>query len=248
MFHELKKSVYRALPDSVTEIIDWRNAPGLSAREGNRYVRDISAEIDLERLTTLHREAKAIPGDEMNVAKYFAHRPSLRSRLIAAARMGLHQTKGLKVLDIGCGPGWFLAVANHLGHDCTGMDLPLEMIRPEDRLAYTAVPEILHCADRIIRTSIEKFTPIPAAGPYDLIACTLVCFDGHWNDTPWGAEEWEYFLDDALGKLNPGGQLYLELNNKPTIHTELIYYDQATLDLFNSKGYVNRNNVIIRKD
>jgi SAM-dependent methyltransferase len=248
VFHELKKSIYRALPDRVTERNSWRKAPGLSARQGNQYIQEILAGIDLERLTALQLQTKDALGDESTCSvKYFDHRLWLRKSLIAAARLGLHEEKGLTVLDIGCGPGWFLAAANHLGHDCTGMDLPLEMIRAEDQLAYTAIPEILHCADRITRASIEKFTSIPVAGPYDLITCTLVCFDDHWSETPWGAGEWEYFLEDALSKLKPAGRLYLELNDKPDIHRELIFYNQETLNLFRQRGEVNGNMVIIRK-
>jgi 2-polyprenyl-3-methyl-5-hydroxy-6-metoxy-1,4-benzoquinol methylase len=38
--------------------------------------------------------------------------------------LGLHKPEPLKILDLGCGSGYFLAVAKHLGFDAIGVDRP----------------------------------------------------------------------------------------------------------------------------
>ena len=41
-----------------------------------------------------------------------------------AARIGLDRATGLRILDMGTGPGYFAYVCEQLGHHCTGIELP----------------------------------------------------------------------------------------------------------------------------
>jgi SAM-dependent methyltransferase len=248
----LKRVIRKMLPERAQEWIEWHRTLGdllSSGRQLGRHIfDDIQAEIDTEHLIALQQESRsALDADPEAAAKYYDHRTWLRQSVKQAVRLNLHQDRGLKVLDIGCGPAWFLAVANHLGHECTGMDLPLEMLRPEDRPAYSTIPQILHCADQINRGTIKAFQPIHIDDSFDLITCFLVCFDGHWQEKPWGVNEWEYFLNDANRLLTPGGRLYLELNPKPAVHPELKFYDRPTRELFLSKGSLDNQSFLMSR-
>ena len=54
-------------------------------------------------------------------------------------------------------------------------------------------------------------------------------------------------MDDADRLLAPGGRLYLQLNAKPDVHPDLVYYDRPTRELFASRGDVESRYVLIAK-
>lgn len=113
----------------------------------------------------------------------------------------------LRVLDLGCGSGYFLHIARCLGHDVLGLDLDVEPVFNET-LRLLGVPRIVHY--------ILAFQPLPDTGAaFDLITAHMTCFNRRADGSHWGVEEWEYFLADAYSRITPTGRLQFDLNVLP---------------------------------
>jgi SAM-dependent methyltransferase len=113
----------------------------------------------------------------------------------------------LRILDVGCGSGYFLHIAKCLGHDVLGLDLDREPIFRET-ISLLGLKRIIH--------RIEPFQPLPDTGaPFDLITAHMTRFNWYEDDTPWGTREWEFFLNDLASRLTPCGRLQFDLNALP---------------------------------
>lgn len=135
-----------------------------------------------------------------------------------------------RILDLGCGTGYFLYICDWLGHDVVGLDV-------DDRPMYGEVMQALGLGRVLWR--IRSFQPLPDLGrKFDLITAFLVCFNGHKGSKLWGPAEWKFFLDDLETRLRPGGRMYLELNRE--LHGA--FYTEDLRRLFGERGAaINRN-------
>ncbi len=114
------------------------------------------------------------------------------------------------ILDLGCGPGYFLYVARKLCHTGIGLDIDEQPIF-RDTLRLLEVPRIVH--------RIAPLEPLPGTEKrFDLITSYLTCFhrierlpDGNWR--MWSPEQWQFFIDDVrANQLVPAGTLLLEFH------------------------------------
>ena len=110
------------------------------------------------------------------------------------------------ILDLGCGAGYFLYIAQLLGHSGLGLDM--------DRLSmFREVTRLLGVRRMVQR--IEAFRPLPDFGQkFDFITAFMVCFNNHKMPDLWKVAEWEFFLDDLAKHLTPRGRVWLELNQE----------------------------------
>ena len=111
-----------------------------------------------------------------------------------------------RILDLGCGAGYFLYISQLLGHSGLGLDMDrLSMFREVTRLLGV----------RRIVQRIEAFRPLPDLGQkFDLITAFMICFNNHKMPDVWDVPEWEFFLDDLAKHLTPRGRVWLELNQE----------------------------------
>ena len=114
------------------------------------------------------------------------------------------------ILDLGCGPGYFLYVAQKLGHSGVGLDTDEHAVF-RDTLPLLGVKRIVH--------RIQPRFHLPSAEKkYDLITSYLTCFhrlerlrNGNWQT--WSSAEWQFFIDDVRAhQLAEGGLLLLEFH------------------------------------
>src|SRR6266540_7519117 len=110
-----------------------------------------------------------------------------------------------RILDLGCGAGYFLYIAQLLGHKGLGLDL--------DQLPMFGDLTRLLGVRRVI-WQIKAFEPLPDLGKFDLITAFLICFNRHKQANVWGVPEWEFFLNDLAKHLTPRGRVWLELNQE----------------------------------
>jgi hypothetical protein len=62
---------------------------------------------------------------------------------------------------------------------------------------------------------IQRFVPLPPLGAqFDVITAYMICFNDHKTDHIWGPAEWDFFLNDLLRHLRPGGKIRLEFNRE----------------------------------
>jgi SAM-dependent methyltransferase len=166
----------------------------------------ITSTIDREKFREIsERYRMENPGDEW--PKYLEIERWMEINLKRVRDLGLDLGGRKRVLDIGCGTGYFLYICQYLGHDVLGMDLDVEP-------GFREMVDLLGVKRVIWR--IEAYEALPDLGPkFDVIAAHMICFNGHKSDKLWKIPEWEFFLDDLAERhLEQGGQICLELNRE----------------------------------
>ena len=137
-----------------------------------------------------------------------------------------------RILDLGCGTGYFLYIAQLLGHEVLGLDLAnLPMFGELTRLLGV---------NRVI-WEIKAFNPLPDLGKFDVITAFLICFNCHKQANVWGVPEWEFFLNDLAKHLTRRGRVWLELNQE----YDGTFYTPELKEFFHKRGAkIDRHKVI----
>jgi SAM-dependent methyltransferase len=238
---------------SVARLADLARVWARLYRRGSLSLLQIPAAVrndaDLGRISLLREETRdTFRNDPTSAAKYTDYRFWIPFNVDRVANLSLHAAKPLRVLDIGCGPGYFLAAARACGHTVYGVDAPASVMSPVEKRVYGELLAALSLTPRVSTLLVERFVPMAlGVRDLDLITAFWICFNCHRRDDEWGAREWSFFIQDALSYLRDGGILHLELNSNPERYKALQWYDDETLALFRSAGDVNRNVVRIRK-
>jgi SAM-dependent methyltransferase len=137
----------------------------------------------------------------------------------------LHRAPPRRVLDLGCGGGFFLFILKQLGHSVLGLDVDESPLFRE-LLEVFAVP----------RTAfrIQPFESLPNLGQqFDWITAFSIGFDRHRaTNSRWGPGEWDFLLRDLQRRLAPGGKIYLTLN--PLANGD--YLTPELRDFFSRRG------------
>jgi SAM-dependent methyltransferase len=214
-----------------------------------RLTSRICENADLARIAQLGREmASALERDPYTAAKYVDYAYWIPFNVDRVGALSLHNSKPLRLLDIGCGPGYFLAAAKACGHEGYGIDAPARVLTDIETRVYSEMLAALACADRVAPLLIERYVPMALPQrDLDLITAFWICFNRHQQPDEWGVAEWQFFVQDAMTHLRPGGVLYLELNSNVERYREREWYDEATLQFFRSAGTVQRNVVRIAR-
>lgn len=209
----------------------------------------LCAAADLERIQRLAEEmAEIVDCDPESAAKYADYNFWIPFNAVRIGALSLHRSQPLRILDVGCGPGYFVAAALACGHDCYGVDAPVGVLSDIEARVYSEMLGALSCADRVSTLLVERFQPMRLeCRDLDLITAFWICFNRHQQPDEWGAEAWRFWVDDAMSYLADGGVLHLELNSHPQRYGKLEWYDRETLDYFRSAGAVERNVVRITK-
>ena len=85
----------------------------------------VRANTDLKRIQRLgHEMAGVLEREPTCAAKYTDYTFWIPFNVARIGGLSLHKTPPLRMLDIGCGPGYFLAAAQACGHECYGIDAP----------------------------------------------------------------------------------------------------------------------------
>jgi len=128
-----------------------------------------------------------------------------------AQDLWLDRASPMRIVDLGCGAGYFLYVCKYFGHDVLGFDTDNEALFR----ATTALLDVARVVGRI-----ERQTPLPDLGAkFDLVTAHRICFHriGHVRDgIEWSPADWEVFINDIRTRfLNENGRLVLDFNPRP---------------------------------
>lgn len=119
----------------------------------------------------------------------------------------------IRIVDLGCGAGYFLYLCRLFGHEGLGLDT-------DEELFFRGTTQLLGV--RRVVGRIHPQTPLPDLGKkFDLVTGHRVCFhrierdeNGVWKE--WTPADWEFFIHDIRTRfLKPNGRLLLELNPRP---------------------------------
>jgi SAM-dependent methyltransferase len=137
----------------------------------------------------------------------------------------------LQILDLGCGPGYFLYLSRLFGHEGVGLD-------PDDEPFFRGTTELFGVPRVIAR--IHPQTPLPDFGrKFDLVTAHRVCFhritrtkNGEWLE--WSPADWKFFINDIRTRfLKPEGRLLLEFNRRQDGSS---FFTSEWRDFFESQG------------
>ncbi|HEX4638720.1 MAG TPA: methyltransferase domain-containing protein [Chthoniobacterales bacterium] len=128
-----------------------------------------------------------------------------------AQDLWLDRAPPLRILDLGCGAGYFLYVCKHFGHDVLGFDIDSEPL-------FGATTKLLDVPRVIGR--IERQTPLRDFGKkFDVVTAHRICFHriGKMrNGVEWSPADWKFFVEDVRANLlNENGRLLLDFNPRP---------------------------------
>ena len=246
------KNIWRTIiPVNFREIISFEykvlNFNLMAIFTVERIYNKLCKSIDHSSINYLNSKYRAqIIADPECAAKYSNVGFWLRQNVLRAVKLNLDKNKIIKILDIGCGPGYFLAVLKYLGHDALGLDAPDNYLTPTEIEVFREINTSLTTNRQRIPIISNTKTEIDQG--FDLITSFLVCFNNHKRVDEWTKTEWEYFVNDMKSKLNYGGLIHLELNENIQKYGDLKYYDQDTLSYFESVGKVKKNVITIEKN
>jgi SAM-dependent methyltransferase len=179
--------------------------------------------IDPVRFEQIHRRyAVAEPGADW--PKYLDLDRWIGVNIRRARQLELDLSRPKRILDLGCGAGYFLYIAQLLGHSGVGLDMDrLPMFREMTRLLGV----------RRVVQRIQRFRPLPNFGQkFDLITAFMICFNNHKMPGLWGVAEWEFFLNDLAKHLKPRGRVWLELNQE----YDGTFYTPELKNFFGNRG------------
>ena len=189
--------------------------------------------IDLEgvkKIAAIH----GIPNPGSQPEKYLEIDHWIGVNLRRVLSLGLDLKPRRRILDLGCGTGYFLHICRRLGHDVLGLDWPGCPVWYADLMKVLEVPRGVWW--------IKPFEPLPdLGGRFDVVTAFMICFNGHLSEGLWKKEEWAFFLDDLWTRLNPGAIVWLQLN--PEAGEQ--YYTPELRQFFEERGaLVDRNRVV----
>jgi len=167
------------------------------------------AKIDGDRLRAVERQMAALPADAPPLWRHYAKYLEIEKRLTInierAQNLDLDRLPPQQILDLGCGGGFFLFIAEHLGHHGIGLDLAGVPV-------FDALIDLLQVERKVHR--VRAFEPLPDLGrKFDLITAFATAFQGSREDRwRWGPADWDFFLKDLKGRLAPGGRIFFDLN------------------------------------
>jgi len=185
--------------------------------------------VDFEQIRK--RYAVANPGADWPKYLDLDRWIGINIRRIRQVELDLARPK--RILDLGCGAGYFLYIAQLLGHSGLGLDMDrLSMFREVTRLLGV----------RRIVQQIEAFRPLPDFGQkFDLVTAFMICFNNHKMPDLWNVPEWEFFLNDLAKHLTPRGRVWLELNQE----YDGSFYTPELKEFFQRRGArINEQKVI----
>jgi SAM-dependent methyltransferase len=148
-----------------------------------------------------------------------------------AQDLWLDRARPLRILDLGCGAGYFLYVCGFFGHEAVGLDTDEEPL-------FRGTTELLN-VDRVI-SRIHPRVSLPDLGEkFDLVTAHRVCFhritraeNGEWNE--WTPADWNFFINDIRTRfLKPNARLLLDFNPRPN---NCSFFTDKLRDSFISQG------------
>jgi SAM-dependent methyltransferase len=145
------------------------------------------------------------PEQRLPYTKYLDVGYYLRHNVVRALDLGLDRAPVQRVLDLGCGAGFFLAACRHLGHEVRGLDLGGIAVFDE-LICLLSIPRVEH--------EIRPRVPLPRLDgePFHLITAFAVRFDRLRDGRRWSPSDWESFLADVRSRLAPGGRFVCKWN------------------------------------
>ncbi len=137
----------------------------------------------------------------------------------------LHRCPPQRVLDLGCGGGYFLFILKRFNHSVLGLDVDRSELFGELLEAFDVSRVVFEIKPLQLLPDLRQ--------QFDWITAFSIGFDrNHETKVRWGTKEWDFLLRDLQSRLAPGGKIYLALNPLPSGE----YWTSELYDFFVSRG------------
>lgn len=193
------------------------------------FAEDVIATLDLDAFLEIRKKGREL-SPSINNIKYFNIEAYMTEHVRRAMELDMHMRRTDSVLDIGTGFGYFPYVCEFFGNQACAIDVPGHALFDEVT-NFLGIKKTHHM--------IKSGAKLPDfGGPFDTITGFQVAFHNPGDEHPrWGADEWEFFLDDLLeNQVKPKGRIYFELNFDPQAGD---WCPPAVKALFKKKGAWN---------
>jgi len=137
----------------------------------------------------------------------------------------LHRCSSQRILDLGCGGGFFLFILKRFNHSVLGLDIDQSPL-------FKELLEVFGVSRTVFR--IQPFEPLPNLHQqFDWITAFSIGFDRYREaNSRWGPGEWDFLLRDLQLRLTPRGKIYLTVNPMPNGD----YLTPELREFFSSRG------------
>ena len=137
----------------------------------------------------------------------------------------LHRCPPQRILDLGCGGGFFLFILKRFNHSVLGLDI-------DESPLFKELLEVFGVSRTVFR--IQPFEPLPNLHQqFDWITAFSIGFDRYRGaNSRWGPGEWDFLLRDLQLRLAPRGKIYLTVNPMPNGD----YLTPELREFFSSRG------------
>ena len=139
-------------------------------------------------------------------AKYADVERWLKINLPRAQELKLDRSSPKRILDLGCGAGFFLFLAKQFGHEGIGLDVA----------DFPLSNELIDLFGiKRVTGRIRAFQPLPDfGGKFDLITAFSSAFGRSEDESRgWTVEEWKFFLEDLERHRADRSEVLFEINS-----------------------------------
>ena len=167
------------------------------------------------QVETLVKKARKLGG----AAKYLEYGRFIDLNVARVVDLNLDRGRSKRVLDLGCGGGYFLFALELCGHKGLGVDRETneEGFDLEGPKVFDEIRKALHVDS--CRHTITPEMPMPKnLGKFDMITAFNCWFDGEYSTgrqyTPWDCSQWRRFLENMSENIECEGRIHIETNDK----------------------------------
>lgn len=161
----------------------------------------IIADIEARGFAGIRSKWGAASDDDERRQKYLDLEYWIPANLRRVRRCGLDTGPKRRILDLGCGCGYFLYLCKLLGHEVLGVDRQEKsslFVDAREALGVPWIPATIRCGESL-----------PLWGSFSVVTAHMVTFNGH-RVKPWGVKEWKWLIDEI-----PAPLWSIELNREP---------------------------------
>ena len=138
--------------------------------------------------------------------KYLELDKWLNENLKRAFRLSLHKKEKTLILDLGCGPGYFLYICKHFGHDVYGLDL-------NNNSMYNTLISKFNIPRFISEIKAFESLSLNTQLKFNLVTAFMITFNDHKTLNEWDLEQWDFFLEDIKNNyLLDDGKIFININ------------------------------------
>ena len=138
--------------------------------------------------------------------KYLELDKWLNENLKRAFRLSLHKKEKTLILDLGCGPGYFLYICKHFGHDVYGLDL-------NNNSMYNTLVSKFNIPRFISEIKAFESLSLNTQLKFNLVTAFMITFNDHKTLNEWDLEQWDFFLEDIKNNyLLDDGKIFININ------------------------------------